>query len=133
MISARKWEALRRKMATFGIKESDLDEKFVRSSGPGGQNVNKVSSRVMLHHRPTGMRVSNQESRSQGDNRYYARRILVERMDEKIRGRESAAAKKRHKIRQQKRKRSKRAKAKMRQNKAKRAEKKRLRATPGYD
>ena len=118
MISARKWEALRRKMASFGIQEADLDEKFVRSSGPGGQNVNKVNSRVMLHHRPTGMRVSNQESRSQGDNRYYARKVLVERIDEKIRGRKSEAAKKRHKIRQQKRKRSKRA------------EKKRLRRDP---
>ena len=120
-------------MAGLGIKEPGIDEKFVRSGGAGGQNVNKVATCVMLHHNRTGIQVKCQMTRSQGDNRYHARKILCERLEERILGRKSAAARKRHKIRQQKRKRSKRAKEKMRRTKELRKRKKELRKIPERD
>lgn len=100
-------------MERLGLREADLEESFVRSGGHGGQNVNKVSSCVMLLHRPTGLRVKCQLSRSQGENRFHARRILCEKREAQVLGRESEAAREQARIRAQKRKRSKRAKEKM--------------------
>lgn len=60
------------------LKESDLDEIFARSSGPGGQHVNKVSSSVTLRHRPTGVSVTVEDTRSQATNRKIARSRLRE-------------------------------------------------------
>ena len=114
-------------MERLGVRESDLEESFVRSGGPGGQNVNKVSTCVVLKHRPTGLMVKCQKDRSQVMNRYYARQMLVQKFDAQLRGRESDEAKRISKIRRQKRKRSKRAKDKMLQGKAYRGEKKQLR------
>jgi protein subunit release factor B len=59
------------------LKESDLDERFTQSSGPGGQNVNKVATRVTLRHRPSGLFVVVQDTRSQADNRRLARERLA--------------------------------------------------------
>ena len=109
-------------MRQLGIREEDLDEQFVRSSGPGGQNVNKVATCVVLTHRPSGITVRCQESRTQGLNRFLARKRLVEKLDERIRGRESDRQRAIQKIRRQKRKRSKRAKEKMLVAKHRRAE-----------
>ena len=84
-------------MARLGIRETDLEEKFARSSGPGGQNVNKVASAVTLRHRPSGISVTAQDSRSQGQNRKLARERLVdaiERMRAKRRADEIAAREK---------------------------------------
>jgi protein subunit release factor B len=86
-------KTIERRMARLGIRETDLEEKFARSSGPGGQNVNKVASAVTLRHRPSGISVTAQDSRSQGQNRKLARERLVdavERMQAKRRADEIA-------------------------------------------
>ena len=111
-------------MLRLGILETDLEESFVRSGGPGGQNVNKVSSCVVLKHLLTGMIVKCQQERSQAMNRYSARRILVTRVEALILGRESEEARRISKIKRQKRKRSKRAKDKMLESKRHQGEKK---------
>ena len=126
-VSSKKNEHLRRRLAELGIKESDLEESFIRSGGPGGQNVNKVASCVVLKYLPTGLMVKCRKDRSQAMNRYFARQILVDKLDSAIRGRKSEAAKRIAKIKRQKRKRSKRAKDKMLASKKKQSEKKQFR------
>ncbi len=116
-VSPAKLQALLSQMKRLGIEEGDLEETFVRSSGAGGQNVNKVSTCVVLFHRSSGTEVKCQKTRSQALNRYYARKILCEKLEQKILGERSAIEQKREKIRRQKRKRSKRAKEKMLENK----------------
>ena len=123
-VSANKEDALREKMERLGIFEKDIVEKFIRSSGHGGQNVNKTSTCVYLKHVPTQIEVKCQKERSQGLNRYHARKILTDKIEELIRGRESEEQQRIAKIRRQKRKRSKRAKEKMLEEKRKQSQKK---------
>lgn len=73
------------RLAQLGVREEDIRESFKRSSGPGGQNVNKVSSCVVLVHEPTGIRVECSVSRHQGENRVLARKLLVARIEEERR------------------------------------------------
>jgi len=111
-VSPEKEKALRERMAELGIRENDLDETFVRSGGPGGQNVNKVSSAVMLKHIPTGIVVRAGKERSQGLNRFFARRALVAKFEEMSSGIKPANEVKREKLRKQKARRKRRARAK---------------------
>jgi protein subunit release factor B len=71
-------DALAHRMRKLEISEADLEESFARSSGPGGQHVNKVSTAVTLRHRPSGISVTVQDSRSQAINRKLARERLLD-------------------------------------------------------
>jgi protein subunit release factor B len=123
-VSPEKESQLSRRMAALGVRESDIEESFVRSGGHGGQNVNKTSTCVMLLHRPTGLQVKCQATRQQGLNRFLARRLLLDKIEAMKTGFVAAQRDEIEKIRRQKRKRSRRAKARMLADKAHHAEKK---------
>ncbi len=127
-VSPEKQEALARRMAELGVRESDLEESFVKSGGHGGQNVNKTSTCVMLLHRPTGLQVKCQTTRQQGINRFLARKLLLDKIEEQLTGRVAAEQARIEKIRRQKRKRSRRAKARMLADKAHHSDKKSARS-----
>jgi len=122
-----KEKSLAERMERLGIREEDILEKFIRSGGHGGQNVNKVATCVYLKHLPTGTEVKCQQERSQSLNRYLARRILADKIEAAVLGKESEEERRIAKIRRQKRKRSKRAKEKMLADKRRVSEKKRAR------
>ena len=135
VVSPGKEKSLLERMQALGVREPDIEEQFVRSSGAGGQKVNKTSSCVVLHHRPTGIRVKCQQERSQALNRFLARRILLDKIEAKLRGAASAEQQEIARIRRQKRKRSRRAREKLLAAKRHQAEKKSFRAPvrPDYD
>ena len=111
-VSKAKEDALKRTFAALNIQETDIEEKFIRSSGKGGQKVNKTSSCVYLKHKPTGIEIKCSESRSQSLNRFLARRRLAERIEVIKKGKDAVLVKRIEKIRRQKRKRKKRAQQK---------------------
>jgi peptide chain release factor len=114
--------------APIQLKEADLEETFARSSGPGGQNVNKVSTSVTLRHRPTGLSVTVQDSRSQATNRRIARERLAGAIAQE-RAKESAAKRAlQEKQRRQKSPRPAKLKKRILESKRKRAEVKRQRS-----
>jgi len=126
-MQAKKIKALQEKMQKFGIREEDIEEKFVKASGKGGQKVNKTSSCVYLLHKPTGISVKCSVDRLQAVNRFLARRILLDRIIELKNKELSERKKKIYKIRKQKKKRSKRAKEKILKMKKMISQKKSLR------
>jgi protein subunit release factor B len=126
-VSADKERAIAARMMELGVAESDFEESFIRSSGPGGQKVNKSSSCVYLVHIPTGLAVKCQRERSQSLNRFLARRLLLDKIESRQKGFVAEAKENLEKIRRQKRKRSKRAKEKILLEKHQQAEKKVLR------
>ncbi|HEU19520.1 MAG TPA: peptide chain release factor-like protein [Deltaproteobacteria bacterium] len=127
-VSLMKEQELRERMEKLGVKEEDLRESFIRSSGPGGQKVNKTASCVFLVHEPTGLSVKCQQERSQALNRFLARRLLLDRIERIQTGRISAERARIEKIKRQKRKRSKKAKEKVLRLKHQKSEKKELRS-----
>jgi protein subunit release factor B len=126
-ISQEKDTALQERMERLGVREEEFRETFIRSSGPGGQKVNKTSSCVYLVHLPTGLSVKCQQERSQALNRFLARRILLDRIERLQTGLVSAERMRTEKIRRQKRRRSRRAQEKVLETKHLQAEKKALR------
>jgi len=122
-----KEKILLEKMSRLGIRDKDIIEKFIRSSGPGGQKVNKTSTCVYLRHIPTGIEVKCQKERSQALNRYIARRILVNKIEGLILRNLSKERQRLQKIRRQKRLRSKKMKLKILEEKRRHSQKKLLR------
>ena len=97
----------------LGLQPEDVEEQFTRGTGKGGQKMNKTSSVVQLLHRPTGIEVKMQRHREQSKNRLSAWKLLILKLEERVKGKESKQAKAIFKIRKQKARRSKKAKEKM--------------------
>jgi protein subunit release factor B len=110
-VSGEKNRWLQERMETLGIHEKDIEEKFIRSSGSGGQKVNKTSTCVYLKHLPTGIEIKYMKERNQSLNRFLARRELIKRI-EKLSGKLISEDIKIEKAKRQKLKRKKRARLK---------------------
>ena len=115
------------RMRKFEISEADLKESFARSGGPGGQNVNKVSTAVTLRHLPSGISVTVQDSRSQAVNRKLARERLLYAIESAREGQRMAEIAKREKERRRKSPRPAALKRKILESKRRRADLKKQR------
>jgi protein subunit release factor B len=121
--------SIEQRMEELGILDSDLEEIFARSSGPGGQNVNKVSTAVTLRHLPSGASVTVQDSRSQALNRKLARERLLDAIERRRRNERAAEIKRREKIRRQRSPRPRALKKRILEGKRQRSRLKKLRSS----
>jgi peptide chain release factor len=126
-VSQVKRDELRARMERLGLSEDDLEERFIRAGGRGGQKVNKTSSCVHLVHRPSGAEVKCSRSRSQAMNRFFARRELCDKIEVEREGMQSRKLQEIEKIRRQKRRRSRRQKERMLEEKKRQSDKKIMR------
>jgi protein subunit release factor B len=131
MLSTDKKEALEKRMASLGVFEDDLVEKFIRGTGSGGQKVNKTSSCVFLQHPSSHIEVKVQRERSREMNRFIAREELCSRLEEIAEKKKTARKQAREKVRRQKRKQGVRARARNVEKKRKHGKKKENRRRPG--
>ncbi len=129
-IRPEKLNELIKRMQQLGIKDEDIVEKFILGSGKGGQKVNKTASCVYLKHLPTGIEVKCQLQRSRELNRFFARRLLCEKLEEKYQNIKTEKQQEIEKIRRQKKRRSRKQKQKILEEKKRHSEKKQLRHPP---
>ena len=121
-VSPQKVEELRSRIQRLKINLSEIEEQFVRGSGHGGQKINKTSSCVWLRHLPTGIEVRCQEHREQSKNRLSAYKLLILKIEDRVKGAASVHAQNIFKLKKQKKKRSKRAQRKVLEGKKRRGE-----------
>lgn len=121
------------RLAALGVRAADVDERFVRGSGPGGQKINKTSSTVWLRHRPTGIEVRCQRERSQVANRELAWQELAEKLAERQRAERARQTDEREQGRRRNRQKSRGQKIRMIQSKKHRAGIKARRGRPDAD
>jgi len=119
------------RLRALGVPVSDVEERFVRGGGPGGQKINKTSSTVWLRHRPTGIEVRCQAERSQAANRELAWTELCDRLDARVRAAADAAQQERERALRRVRQKSRGQKAVMIQAKKHRARQKARRGRVG--
>jgi len=128
-----KKDSVAERMARLGIHDVELEETFARSSGPGGQNVNKVATAVTLRHCPSGISVTVQDSRSQAVNRKLARERLLDTIESARQERRASEIAEREKARRRKSPRPAALKKKILERKRKRGELKKQRAKIDLD
>ena len=121
--------SVEQRMQELGVLESELEEVFARSGGPGGQNVNKVSTAVTLRHVPSGLRVTVQDSRSQALNRKLARERLLDAIERHRQSARAAELSRREKIRRQRSPRPRALKKRILEGKRRRSKLKKLRTS----
>lgn len=124
IISRKKQDQLIKRMSDLSISEKDIEENFITSGGPGGQHANRNATCVYLKHLPTGTEVKCAATRYRQTNRFLARRILTDKIEEQLIQKKSRRMQEIEKIRRQKRKRSRRAKEKILRDKKINSEKK---------
>jgi protein subunit release factor B len=121
--------SVEQRMKELGLLESELEEIFARSGGPGGQNVNKVSTAVTLRHLPSGLRVTVQDSRSQAQNRKLARERLLEAIERRREEERAVELSRREKLRRQRSPRPRALKKRILEGKRRRSKLKKLRTS----